>query len=465
MAKAFMDQDFLLDSPVARELYHGTAAKLPIIDYHCHIPPREIAQNSVFPNLTKAWLAADHYKWRAMRACGVEERLITGEADDEEKFRAWAACMPQLVGNPLYHWSHLELQRYIGIDMPLSPATADEIWTQGKKALARLSARRIMELSGVERLCTTDDPADTLEYHQIIREDTSFATQVVPAFRPDRALAVEKPDFAAYIGTLAAAAEIPVVTIDDLKAALSRRMDAFAEAGCCAADHGLTVFPFVEDQAAARAAFEQAMEGKLPSAAQAEAFRTELLLWLAREYNRRGWVMEIHFGVLRNTRTDQLVRLGADAGFDNMGQPACISSLTRFLDTLATEGVLPKTLLFSINPADNAPLCTLCGAFGATVQPGSAWWFNDTLHGMREQLAVYASLLPLGRFLGFLTDSRSLLSYTRHEYFRRLLCGWLGERVERGEYPFDRTALETLAADIAYHNCRRFFAWTDKEKG
>ena len=456
---AFICKDFLLDTETARNLYHETAAKLPIIDYHCHIPAAEIAGDIKFENITQAWLYGDHYKWRAMRACGVDERLITGDASDEEKFRAFAGCMPHLIGNPLYHWSHLELKRYFGIEIALSDKTAGEVWEKANTALYLLSARTIMERSNVKAICTTDDPADTLEHHRIIAEDKTFNIKVLPAFRPDLALGTEKPGYADYIKKLGTAAGVTIESFSDLTAALSKRMDVFDSLVCRACDHGLLAFPMVgKGLPDADAALQKRLAGGVLTNTEENALRGELLLFLGREYAKRSWVMEIHFGVLRNTNRRMFDRLGADSGFDNMSAADSIPALTAFLDTLCAEGNMPKVLLFSINPTDNAPLCTLCGAFGNNVQQGSAWWFNDTLNGMREQITTYASLLPLGKFIGFLTDSRSFLSYTRHEYFRRILCGWIGRKVENGEFTNEPEALEALVRGVCYENAKAFLA-------
>ena len=450
-----MDKDFLLSTNTARKLYNDIAAKLPIIDYHCHIPPIEIAENKCFENITQVWLYADHYKWRAMRACGVPEEKITGNASDKEKFLAFAKCMEHLIGNPLYHWSHLELSRYFGIDTHLSEKTAESIWERSNTALAKLSVHRIMQMSNVETICTTDDPADSLEHHKKIAQDDSFDIKILPAFRPDRVLGMEKSDFAEYISLLGKTAEVDITSIETLCEALKNRMDVFASLGCKAADHGLTRIP--KKETGANAAFEKRMAGGTLSKSEEDAFHYEVLEFLSGEYTRRGWVMEIHFGVLRNTNMRMFEQHGVDSGFDNMGSVENIAALTKFLDAQNSGNALPKTLLFSINPFDNAPLCTLCGAFGDKVQQGSAWWFNDTLHGMREQITTYASLLPLGKFTGFLTDSRSFLSYTRHEYFRRIICEWIGKRAENGEFTSDNDILKSLVKGICYDNAKAFF--------
>ncbi len=455
----FLSEDFLLDTTTAQKLYHEIAARLPIIDYHCHLDPREIAENVCFENLTHAWLSADHYKWRAMRMCGVPEDLITGNAPDKEKFLAYAACMPSLIGNPLYHWSHLELWRYCGIDEALTPETAEYIWEKSNVKLKSLPVRVIMEMANVEAICTTDDPISELTYHRRITEQ-GFQTKVLPAFRPDKALNIENGGWREYISALSAVSGVSITGIDALKEALLARMKAFEALGCRAADHGLTDIIFLHDAKKAETAFRKAMGGECPNNEEAEAFRTELLLFCGGEYAKRGWVMELHFGVLRNVNAAAFAALGTDVGYDIMGRPSrYIDELISLLNELERRGALPKTILFSLNPSDNAVLCALSGAFGERVQPGSAWWFNDTLSGMREHMKTYASMLPFGRFLGFLTDSRSFLSYTRHEYFRRLLCGMLGEMVEDGEYPNDMSSLKRLVADICYENVKRWFGF------
>ncbi len=453
----FLNEDFLLDTKTAQKLYHEVAAGLPIIDCHCHLNPQEIAENVHFENLTHAWLNGDHYKWRAMRMCGIPEDLITGDAPDKEKFLAYAACMPSLIGNPLYHWSHLELWRYCGIDETLTPETAEYIWENSSVRLQGLSVHEIMKMSNVEMICTTDDPIDELIYHRQIAEQ-DFQTKVLPAFRPDKALHIESNGWREYIQNLLDVSGVSITSIDALKEALAMRMDFFESLGCRAADHGLTDIVFLHDTKKAETAFTKAMNGECLTSEEAEAFRTELLLFCGGEYARRDWVMELHFGVLRNVNAAAFTSLGPDTGYDIMGRPNnYIDGLKALLNELEQRSSLHKTILFSLNPNDNAVLCALSGAFGKKVQPGSAWWFNDTLNGMREQMKTYASMLPLGGFVGFLTDSRCFLSYTRHEYFRRLLCGMIGKMVEDGEYPNDIVSLKKLVTDICYGNVKRWF--------
>ena len=463
--KPFMDTDFLLSSPTARELYHNVAAKAPIIDYHCHISPQEIAKNKIYENISQVWLYADHYKWRAMRSAGVEEKYITGDASDYEKFEKYAEIMPMLFGNPLYHWSHLELKRYFDIHLPLCKENAPAIWAESCQKIKNLSARTLIEMSGVEVICTTDDPVDDLHWHKQIREDKSFKTKVLPAFRPDRAVFVEKPDFSDYIKLLGQVADVEICTLSDLKTALKQRLSVFQAAGCKAADHGLAQVPFVllpeED---VNAIFQKALKREALSFSEIEAFKTNLLLFCAAQYAKMGWVMELHYGVLRNTNSAMFETLGADTGFDTIGCPGNPEKLVRLWDALHTENSLPKTLVFPINPVDNAAVGAAIGCFqdaGAKgkLQQGSAWWFNDTKNGMEEQLTIYASLSVLGNFVGFLTDSRSFLSYTRHEYFRRILCNLIGTAVENGEYPDDKAHLEKLVTDISYANAKAYFGF------
>jgi glucuronate isomerase len=392
-----------------------------------------------------------------MRMSGIDESLITGNAAEKDKFLAFASCMPGLIGNPLYHWSNMELWRYCGVDEALSPDIAESIWAISGKKLKELPPKEIMRISKVEAVCTTDDPADDLQYHKEIATDKSFETCVVPAFRPDKALNIENPGWREYIQILASAANVSITGMDSLKQALSARMDAFAALGCRAADHGLTDVPFLPCPETAETAFSKAINGLQVSFEEREAFKAELLLFCGQEYAKRNWVMEIHFGVLRNVSSKNFAALGPDTGFDIMGQPRAISGLAEFFNVLQEWGRLPKIVLFSINPADNAALCSLSGAFGSNVQQGSAWWFNDTKNGMLTQLRTFAELLPLGSFIGFITDSRSFLSYTRHEYFRRILCGMLGQLVESGEYPDDRKYLIKLVGDICYYNVKKFF--------
>lgn len=463
--KAFMDEDFLLQNGTARRLYHDVAQKMPIIDYHCHINPREIAENRRFTNITEVWLGGDHYKWRLMRANGAPEEAITGAASDKDKFMAFAKALPRAIGNPLYHWTHLELKRYFGYDKPLSPETAEEIWNLCNEQLQSdsLSVRGILSKSNVRVIATTDDPADSLEWHRKIQEDKSFQTKVVPAFRPDKAYQIDSPDFPGYISTLSKACGCSIGSFKELCAALETRMDIFDALGCRACDHGLfrVVYERIPENEIDEA-IGQALSGKAVTKRQADGYGAALLLFLGRSYAKRGWVMQLHYGALRNANTRLFEQLGPDTGFDCIGPGGDAKAITAFLDALNREGCLPRTILYSLNPNDDAMLDTIIGCFQQPgvpgwVQHGSAWWFNDTMPGMQDQLRSLASRSLLGSFVGMLTDSRSFLSYTRHEYFRRILCNMLGTWVENGEYPNDWQALQSLVEDISYNNAQRYF--------
>ncbi len=472
MQTGFMTEEFLLDTETARRLYHTYAEQLPIIDYHCHVSPREIWEDRHFSNIAEAWLEADHYKWRAMRSNGVPEEKVTGAASPREKFDAYAAMMPKCIGNPLYHWTHLELKRYFGFSGCLSEKTADEVWQLCEERLRQpdMGVRGLIRRSGVEVICTTDDPADTLEYHEKLAADQSFATKVLPAWRPDKVIHLDAPGFADYMEALGKAAGMEIADFSSLLEALRGRMDYFARRGCVASDHSLGYAFFrPAGLAAAEAAFQKALEGKALTPEEREGYQTELLLFLGREYGRRGWVMQLHLGPVRNASSRMFRSFGPDAGCDCMGPALDSRPLAAFLDALDKELLLPKTILYSLNPNDNALLGSLIGCFQHSdeahpalpgkIQQGSAWWFNDSLEGMREQMRTLASTSLLGNFVGMLTDSRSFLSYTRHEYFRRILCGLLGRFVEEGLYPADEEALGRIAADVSYYNAKRYFGF------
>jgi len=466
--RPFLDTDFLLTTETAKRLYHDVAAKQPIIDYHCHLSPREIAEDKRYANITEIWLYADHYKWRAMRACGVDERFITGDASDYEKFRAYAACMPRLIGNPLYHWSHLELRRYFDCDLILNEENADAIWqlTAARLAEPDMSARALIARSNVEVIGTTDDPCDSLEYHFALQK-SNFATRVAPSFRPDKGLAAARKGYRDYIRALGEANGVEITDLDSLCAAYVKSLDRFEAAGCRASDHGMDdMVRFARpDPYHANEIFKRALanDGEGITEEELALFQTQMMRFFGREYVRRGMVMQLHFGVLRNPNTNMLRRLGPDSGFDTVHGRNCILELAQLLDYLDGEQALPRTVLYSIHDTDNDAVAALCGAFSTSrdgeprVLQGSAWWFNDRIDGMRAQMRSFAGLSALGKFLGMLTDSRSFLSYPRHEYFRRILCGLVGEWVENGEFPADEKALEALVADICYSNAKRYF--------
>lgn len=467
----FLHEDFLLSTEPARDLYHTYASKLPIIDYHCHISPKAIAEDWQFDNMTQVWLYEDHYKWRQMRSNGVEEKYITGDATDYEKFCKWAQTLEKAIGNPLYHWSHMELWRYIGYDGALNGGTAKKVWKLCEERLAQedMSVRGIIRASDVKLMCTTDDPVDNLCWHRAIAEDDTIEFKVLPTWRPDRAVSIEKQDFVNYMAELSAASDIAIENFDDWKEALKKRMDYFAQMGCVISDHGLLYVPWEPAKEAEVARiFCARLQGEKISRKEELKFKTKALLWLGRQYQKRGWVMQLHFGVTRNNNTRMYQELGADTGFDGIYNRVPITKLSSYLDALCQKYALPKTILYSLNPGDNAALGALIGCFQETeaagkIQQGSAWWFNDHKHGMRQQMESLASLGLLGNFIGMLTDSRSFLSYTRHEYFRRILCDLIGGWVECGEYPDDREWLGRIITDICYENAVHFFHFTNMD--
>ncbi len=459
----FMYEDFLLSTTTAKWLYHDVAEKLPIIDYHCHINPQEIAEDRKFDSITQVWLGGDHYKWRVMRAAGITENKITGSADDREKFRAFAATMPQLIGNPIYHWSHLELQRAFGITEPLTPENADAVYDEANERLKDYSARKLMDQFQVKAICTTDDPIDGLHWHQRIADDPTMTVKVLPAFRPDKAVNIEKPGFAAYIKLLSEAVGRALNTAEDVAAALVERINYFHDRGCLCADHGLDYCMFASpDCKTADTAFQLAMRGEKPSKAQVDAYKTLITIACAKRYAELDWVMQIHFGCLRDNNKPQFALLGPDTGYDAVNSQSGVENLAPLLNAFMENSGLPKMILYSLNPMDNTAIATIMACFqgGGTagkLQQGSAWWFNDNRPGMRAQLTDLAANGVLGRFVGMLTDSRSFLSYTRHEYFRRVLCELIGEWVESGQYPDDRRALTKLVEDLCFHNTNEFF--------
>lgn len=460
-----MDKDFLLDSPVAIKLFHEYAEAMPIIDYHCHINPKEIAEDRRFKNITEVWLGGDHYKWRFMRSCGVEEQYITGNASDEDKFMRWAECLGKAIGNPLYHWSHLELQRYFGFTKPLNKNTAKEAWEHCNAVLntPEMSARNIIRKSNVTMICTTDDPIDSLEYHDAIRRDDSFSVQVLPAWRPDRAMNLEKVDFADYINKLSEVSGIKITSFASLIDALRVRMDFFASMGCLVSDHGLEYVMYnPTDDATIENIFAKRIKGDSVTRLEELQYKTAFMIAMGKEYSRLGWVMQLHYGCKRDNNKARFKLLGADTGFDAINDNTSSYELADFLNALEETGNLPKTILYSLDPNDNAAIGTLLGCFQdstaiAKIQQGSAWWFNDHKIGMQNQMMSLASLGNLSGFVGMLTDSRSFLSYTRHEYFRRIMCNYIGGLVENGEFPEDYEILSEIVKDISYNNAVRYF--------
>ena len=465
--KPFMDNDFLLSTDMAKELYHDYAAKAPVLDYHCHINPQEIAEDRRFDNITQVWLGGDHYKWRQMRSNGVEEAYITGDATDREKFQKWAETLEKLIGNPLYHWSHLELQRYFGYTGHLNGDTAEEVWNLCNEKLRQdsMSVRNIIRQSNVTLICTTDDPVDTLEWHEKIAADDSFQVQVLPAWRPDKAMNVEKPDFAAYMAKLSDASGIKITDLASLKEALKARMDYFADHKCSVSDHALEYVMYVPaDDKEIDAILAKGLAGKAISREEELKYKTAFMLFAAKEYNRRNWVMQLHYGCKRDNNAYMYQQLGADTGFDCINNHAPSAQMADFLNALSATNEIPKTIIYSLNPNDNASIGTILGCFQSAgtagrIQQGSAWWFNDHKVGMTEQMTSLANLGCLGNFIGMLTDSRSFLSYTRHEYFRRILCELIGGWVENGEYPADKKALKGIIEGISYKNAVKYFGF------
>ena len=455
--KPFMNQDFLLTTETAKHLYHDIAAGMPIIDYHCHLDPKEIYEDRRFENITQVWLGGDHYKWRLMRSAGVDERFITGDATDREKFQKWAEALSFAIGNPLYHWSHLELKNYFGYDGVLNGDTAEAVWNLCNEKLKTMSARKLIAESNVKALCTTDDPADSLEWHQKIAADESFSVKVLPSFRPDKALGIEKADYLSYLERLG-----EIRSFAQLAAALKDRLAFFVSLGCRVSDHGLDAVPFAPaSDADIEAIFQKRLGGAMPTAQEARQFKTALLLALGREYHRLGVVMQLHFGVIRDNSKRVFKALGPDAGVDSIGDAVSIRELAAFLNALDETDELPKTILYSLNPNDNAAIVSVMGAFQtgeavSKVQHGSAWWFNDHRRGMIDQLTNLAAGGYLAGFVGMLTDSRSFLSYARHEYFRRILCGLVGTWVEDGEYPNDDAALRQIIRGVCCENAEQY---------
>lgn len=461
----FMTEDFLLYNDVAKELYHGFSKNLPIIDYHCHVSPKEIYENKKFENITELWLAGDHYKWRLMRSNGVSEDYITGNRPAKEKFLKFAELLPRAIGNPMYHWCHFELKRYFGYEGVLSAETAEEVWalTEEKLKSDDMSVRGIIEKSNVAFIGTTDDPIDSLEYHQKIKEEGKLRTVVAPSFRPDKAFNLNMDGYADYIGTLSEVSGVKITSVSSLKKALRNRMEHFDRCGCKASDHGMNFLVFEKkDEAELDKVLAAALSGEKVSDKELFAVQTEMLLFCAEAYYELGWAMQIHYNCMRNPNTKMFRELGPDTGFDVIGPNNGSVALSKLLDSMYLSGKMPRIILYSLDSSDNSFIDTLIGAFQqagypGTIQHGSAWWFNDTKHGMREQMTSLASLGLLGNFVGMLTDSRSFLSYTRHEYFRRILCGMFGEWVEKGEYPDDIKTLGKIVEDISYGNAKRFF--------
>lgn len=465
--KQFMDKDFLLSSPTAQHLYHDIAATMPILDYHCHISPEEIAMDRKFENITQVWLGGDHYKWRQMRSNGVDEYYITGDAPDREKFQKWAETLEKAIGNPLYHWSHLELQRFFGYYGTLDGDSAEEVWNicNAKLQEDSMSTRNLIRQSNVTLICTTDDPADDLRWHQQLKDDDSFDVQVLPAWRPDKAMNIEKPDFTEYVQKLGAAAGMEIKSFSDMKEALKKRMAFFNEMGCRASDHALEYvmyYPDTEEHIAK--IFADRLAGKDVSREEELKYKTAFMQFVAGEYVKLGWAMQLHYGCKRDNNVPMYNKLGPDTGYDCINNYAPTAQMADFLNALMVNDALPKTIIYSLNPNDDEAIGTIIGCFQNSdavgkIQQGSAWWFNDHKVGMTKQMTSLANLGLLGNFLGMLTDSRSFLSYPRHEYFRRILCELIGGWVENGEYPNNDKSLTKIIKGISYNNAVNYFGF------
>ena len=461
--KPFIHEDFLLQSDAARELFHGYAKGEPIYDYHCHISPQQVESNKQFGDLAEIWLGGDHYKWRAMRANGVDERLCSGDAPPRQKFEAWVATLPQALGNPLYHWSHLELARYFGISEIISPATADTIWARANAKLPSLRVHDILAANKVAVICTTDDPADSLDVHEKIRR-SGLRTRVYPAFRPDKALGVASPaTFNPWVERLAGAARAKVRSFDDFLGALKTRHDDFHAFGGRLSDHGMeAALSEPCTHAEASSVFQAARGGRAATPDEAAKFGSFLMLEFGRWDARRGWTKQLHLGAIRNNNTRLLKNLGPDTGFDSIGDFPQIRALGRYLDALDVTGELPRMVLYNLNPADNYLFASMAGNFqdgtiAGKIQFGSGWWYLDQKEAMEWQLNALAHIGLLGRFVGMLTDSRNFLCYTRHEYFRRVLCNLLGTQMDRGELPSDMGLVGGMVRRICFANARDYF--------
>ena len=467
--KAFMDEDFLLTTDAAKTLYHDYAEKMPIIDYHCHINPADIAEDKRYQTITEVWLGGDHHKWRAMRCNGIPESRITGAKDTDpyETFKAWSETLPRCIGNPLYHWTYLELKKYFGITEALTPKTCKDIYDRCNARLAEpdMSVRGIIEQSNVKLICTTDDPIDDLAQHAKIAADPTCKVKVLPAFRPDKAMNIDKPGFPEYIAKLSAVVGYEIKTFADLKKALIERIDYFNARGSKVSDHALD-YPVCAPATEAEldAILAEGLNGPV-SADKGDKFKTAVLLALSEKYHAYGWVMQIHYGCIRNNSSIMFEKLGPDTGFDSVSDAGGAQALANLLDAMQKGGHLPKMVLYSLNHYDNETIATIAGCFqtdgecASKIQLGSAWWFNDHKTGMEKQLTDLANLGVLGNFIGMLTDSRSFLSYTRHEYFRRILCGLIGRWVDNGEVHADMETLGQIVQDICYNNTVKFFGF------
>ncbi len=461
--KEFLGRDFLLTCPAAEKLFYEYAEKMPIFDFHCHLSPKEIYEDKQYRSLTEVWLGGDHYKWRLMREGGIEEHLVTGDAPDFDKFMAYARLMPDMIGNPIYAWTHLELRRFFGINDILSEQTAEKIYAEAGEKLKNLTARRLIENSNVRALCTTDDPVDTLEYHLLIADDPSFSVEVRPSYRPDKALKIEKEDFLPWLNKLGSAVGYRIDTFTALKRALLERACYFDTVGCVCSDHGLDTVEYEpSSEAECEEIFAKALRAQKLTDSEIAKYKGALMVFLGRVYNELGWVQQYHIGALRNNSARCYRSLGVDTGYDAINDKTFAPQLSAILSALDETEELPKTILYCLNPRDNEVLATLMNCFqsggvAGKIQFGSGWWFNDQKDGMQRQMEALMQVGLISKFVGMLTDSRSFLSYTRHEYFRRILCSKLGELMENGEYPADFERVGKIVQDICYNNSVEYF--------
>ncbi|GMG73396.1 MULTISPECIES: glucuronate isomerase [Priestia] len=465
--KQFMDDHFLLTNETAAHLYNTYAKDMPIIDYHCHLNPQEVYENKQFKTLTNVWLDGDHYKWRLMRANGIEEEKITGSASDYEKFLAWAKTVPMTIGNPLYHWTHLELRRFFNIDEILNEQTAPFIWEKANEKLrsGKFGARDLITRSNVKVICTTDDPTDSLEYHMKLRDVQGFETQVLPSFRPDKGLEINQEGFKSWIAKLQDCSNRSIYTYDDLLKALESRARFFHSMGGRLSDHALNKMVYTKtSKEEVSEIFLKALKGEGVSTEEESKYKSYTLIFLGKLYNELGWAMQFHLHALRNNNTKMFRQLGPDTGYDSMYDGQVAEPLVQLLDQMDVQNSLPKTILYSLNPKDNYVLASIIGSFQGDgipgkLQLGTAWWFNDQREGMLEQMKALSNVGLFSRFIGMLTDSRSFLSYTRHEYFRRLVCSLIGTWVEEGEVPNDQQLLEQIVKGICYENAKDYFSF------
>ncbi|MGE6378397.1 glucuronate isomerase [Peribacillus muralis] len=463
--KSFLDEHFLLNTDTAIELYENAGGDLPIFDFHCHLSPQEVWENKPYESITHLWLGGDHYKWRAMRMHGIGERYITGDCSDWEKFSAWAETMPHLIGNPLYHWAHMELKMFFGIEKILSPKTAREIYDECNEKLAKqeFRPRSFIEKSYVTFIGTTDDPVSELEFHQLLKKDESFHATIAPTFRPDGALFVERPDFISWLQKLEKVASLEVNSIENLINALKHRVNYFHENGGRGSDHDIQKMVYINTtKEEADIILNKRLKGQQLSAEEMDAFRSFLMKELGKMYAEKQWVMQLHMGAMRNNNTKMKELIGTDCGFDSIGETNVAEGLSHFLDALDQEEALPRTVLFNLNPKDNPILAGMVGNFceegvAGKVQFGSGWWFNDHIDGMEKQMKELANVGLLSHFIGMLTDSRSFLSYARHDYFRRILCNILGDWTEQGLMPDDIELREQMVRNIGYYNAEKYF--------